>query len=309
MKKLLLLQGLLLLVMTVNGQQDAMYTQYMFNTLAINPGYAGSRGTLNATAMYRRQWIGVEGAPETQTVSLDMGTRDKKIGLGLQAFNDKIGITKSTGFYLTYAYRINFGDDESSLAVGLQGGFTNYRANLTKVSLIDQAGDPAFMQNVNVLMPSFGSGIYYHNSRFYAGFSIPNIVRTYLRKDQYLYTTDVVAHRYMHLFFMTGYVFDLNEDYKLKPSLLMKAVKGAPIEADINANLWIKDVVAIGASYRTGDAISGLLELQLGPQFRLGYAYDHSVSKLVKYNQGTHEIMLRFEFGWERGDILSPRYF
>ncbi|UYQ94639.1 type IX secretion system membrane protein PorP/SprF [Chitinophaga horti] len=309
MKKLLLLKGMLLLALAGQAQQDAMYTQYMFNTMAINPGYAGSRGNLSATAMYRRQWIGVEGAPETQTVSLDMATRDRKIGLGLQAFNDKIGITKSTGFYMTYAYRINFKDDVSSLGIGLQGGFTNFRANLAKVDLIDQNGDPAFMQNVNAMMPSFGAGLYYNNDRFYAGFSIPNIVRTYLRKEQYLYQTDVVAHRFMHLFFMTGYVFDLGEDYKLKPSLLVKAVSGAPIEADINANLWIKDIVSVGASYRTGDAIAGLLELQLGSQFRLGYAYDHSISKLVKYNQGTHEIMLRFEFGWERGEILSPRYF
>ncbi|WP_282456230.1 PorP/SprF family type IX secretion system membrane protein [Chitinophaga sedimenti] len=143
MKKLLLIPGMLLLVLAAKAQQDAMYTQYMFNTMAINPGYAGSRGTLSATALYRRQWIGVEGAPETQTVSLDMSTRDKKIGLGLQAFNDKIGITRSTGFYATYAYRINFRDDVSSLSVGLQGGFTNFKADFTKVDLIDQGNDPA----------------------------------------------------------------------------------------------------------------------------------------------------------------------
>ncbi len=308
MKKIIILIGILCMGQQLLAQQEAMYTQYMFNMMAVNPAYAGSRGVLSATAMYRNQWVGVEGAPRTGTISFDMATRNKKVGLGIQAFNDRIGIVKTTGFYASYAYRINFEEKGSSLAIGLQGGLSNYRADLTKVDLID-GGDPAFMQNINAIMPSFGAGIFYNTPKFYAGFSIPNLVKSYLRKDQYLYSTEVVAQKYLHLFLMAGYVFDLNESLKLKPSFLVKAVKGAPVTADINVNLWIKEIVGIGASYRTGDAVAGLLELQLSNQFRLGYAYDHSISNLVKYNQGTHEVMLRFEFGWDKNQVVSPRFF
>jgi type IX secretion system PorP/SprF family membrane protein len=298
---------LLLACIQAKGQQDAMYTQYMFNMMGVNPAYAGSRGILSATAMYRRQWVGVEGAPETSAISFDMATRDNKIGIGIQAFNDRIGITRNSGFYATYAYRIRF-EEKGSLAIGLQGGISNYKADLTKVDLIDD-GDVAFSQNINVILPTFGAGVYYNTDRFYAGFSIPNLVKSYLRKDQIYYTADVIAKKYMHFFFIAGYVFDLDEDFKLKPSTLVKMVRGAPVQVDINTNLWIKDVVGVGASYRTGDAVSGLLELQITNQLRLGYAYDQTISRLVKYNQGTHEIMLRFEFGWEKGKVLSPRYF
>lgn len=307
MKRYLLITFLILGWASVKAQQDAMYTQYMFNMMGVNPAYAGSRGVLSATALYRRQWVGIEGAPETSTISFDMATRDNKVGLGIQAFNDKIGIMRTTGFYGTYAYRIRF-DDKGTLAIGLQGGISNFRADLTKVDLIDE-DDAAFSQNINVLLPCFGAGIYYNTDRFYAGFSVPNLVKSYLRKDAVNYRADVIAKKYMHFFFIAGYVFDLNEDLKLKPSGLVKAVRGAPVQWDINTNLWIKDVISIGGSYRSGDAVAGLLEVQFTDQFRIGYAYDHTISKLVKYNQGSHEIMLRYEFGWEKGKVLSPRYF
>ncbi len=246
--------------------------------------------------------------PRTGTVSFDMSTRDRKVGLGIQAFNDRIGIVKTTGFYASYAYRVHFDQKGSTLAIGLQGGLSNYRAEYSKVDLID-SNDPAFMSNVNALMPSFGAGIYFNTPKWYAGISVPNLVKSYLRKDQYLYSTEVTARKYMHFFFMAGYVFDLNENLKLKPSFLIKSVRGAPVEADVNLNFWVKEIIGIGASYRTGDAVAGLLELQLSRQLRMGYAYDHSISKLVKYNQGTHEIMLRYEFGWDKSDVVNPRLF
>ena len=308
MKKIFILLLVLCSGQQLLAQQEAMYTQYMFNMMAVNPAYAGSRGVLSATAMYRHQWAGVEGAPRTGSLYFDMATRNKKVGIGIQAFNDRIGIVKTTGFYASYAYRINFDEKGSALAIGLQGGLSNYKADLTKVELTE-GGDPAFMQNMNAIMPSFGAGIFYNTPKFYAGVSVPNLVKSYLRKDQYLYSTEVVAQKYMHLFLMAGYVFDLNQSLKLKPSFLVKAVKGAPVQADINLNCWIKEIVGIGASYRTGDAIAGLLELQLTNQFRLGYAYDHSISDFVKYNQGSHEIMLRFEFGWDKSQVVSPRFF
>lgn len=293
--------------LTAVAQQDAMYSQYMFNMMGVNPAYAGSRGVLSATAMYRKQWVGMDGAPETATFSFDMPTRNDKVGLGVQLFNDRIGVTTTNGFYGTYAYRIRF-EEKGTLSIGLQGGVSNYKADLTKVDLIDN-NDPAFSQNINVMLPSFGAGIYYSSDKLYAGFSIPNLVKSYLRKDQLYYSADVIAKKYMHFFVIAGYVFTLSDALKLKPSTLVKVVRGAPVQVDVNANLWLKDIVSIGASYRTGDAVSGMLEIQATNQIRIGYAYDQTISRLVKYNQGTHEIMLRFEFGWEKGKVLSPRYF
>lgn len=290
-----------------HAQQDAMFTQYMFNTLAVNPAYAGSRNVLSLTALHRNQWVGLKGAPKTTVFSADMPTWNNKIGLGFQAFNDEIGVTKSTGFYLTYAYRIRF-SESGTLAIGLQGGVTNFRANLTEVKLTDNY-DPNFAYNINSFLPSFGAGIYYNTDKMYVGLSAPNLIKSYLRKDQYLYSSDIIAQRFSHLFLMGGYVFDLQNDFKLKPSFLVKYVSGAPIQADINAQLWIKDVISVGGSYRTDKSGAALLEIQATNAIRIGYAYDISNKALAAYNRGSHEIMLRYEFGFEKGKILSPRYF
>jgi type IX secretion system PorP/SprF family membrane protein len=305
--QLLLLFVALLRPYTAAAQQDAMFTQYMFNPLAVNPAYAGSRNVLSLTALHRDQWVGLKGAPKTTTFSADMPTWNNKLGLGFMAFNDEVGITKSTGFYGVYTYRIRFSGG-GSLAFGLQGGVTNYKANLTQVSLIDRPDD-VFSQNINSFLPTFGAGVYYNTDRYYIGFSAPNIIRSYLRKDKYLYSSELIAKRFDHMFLMAGYVFDLKEDIKLKPSFLVKYVSGAPIQADINAQVWLKDVVSVGGSYRTDGSGAFLAEIQCTPQFRIGYSYDLSNKALSTYNRGSHEIMLRYEFGFEKGKILSPRYF
>ncbi|WP_143310581.1 PorP/SprF family type IX secretion system membrane protein [Chitinophaga vietnamensis] len=297
----------LLRPVVVNAQQDAMFTQYMFNPLAVNPAYAGSRNVLSLTALYRDQWVGLKGAPKTFTFSADMPTWNNKLGLGIMAFNDQIGVTKSTGFFGVYTYRIRF-SNSGTLAIGLQGGVTNYKADLTQVSLIDQ-NDHVFANNINSFLPTFGAGVYYNTDKFYVGFSAPNIIKSYLRKDVYLYSSELIAQKFEHMFFMAGYVFDMNNDVKLKPSFLVKYVKGAPIQADINAQVWLKDVVSLGGSYRTDKSGALLTEIQCTPQFRLGYSYDFSNKSLAAYNRGSHEIMLRYEFGFEKGKILSPRYF
>ncbi|HVI44376.1 MAG TPA: type IX secretion system membrane protein PorP/SprF [Chitinophaga sp.] len=305
--QLLLLFVPLLRPSTAVAQQDAMFTQYMFNPLAVNPAYAGSRNVLSLTALHRNQWVGLKGAPKTTTFSADMPTWNNKLGLGFMAFNDEVGVTKSTGFYGVYTYRIRFSGG-GSLAIGLQGGVTNYKANLTQVNLIDQP-DHVFAQNINSFLPTFGAGVYYNTDRYYIGFSAPNIIRSYLRKDVYLYSSELIAKKFDHLFLMGGYVFDLKEDVKLKPSFLVKYVSGSPIQADINAQVWLKDVVSVGASYRTDGSGALLTEIQCTPQFRIGYSYDLSNKALSTYNRGSHEIMLRYEFGFEKGKILSPRYF
>lgn len=292
---------------TTYAQQEAMYSQYMFNTLAINPAYAGSRNLTSATLLYRSQWVGIPGAPKTATFTIDAPINDKKIGLGLQVFSDKIGIVNTTGAFASYAYRIRM--DKGTLSFGLQGGASQYRADFASVPL-NTGGefDPAFQQNVNKVLMNFGAGIYYNSDRFYMGLSSPQLLNNKLT-DFNVESDNSFRGQALHLFLATGYVFPLGEDFNLKPSVLVKGVKGAPIEADFNATLWVKDVIAVGAQYRTKADVAALVEFQVSPQIRLGYAYDRSVTKLVNFNSGSHEIMLRYEFGFEKGKILSPRYF
>ena len=302
--------ALLLIAASANklyAQQEAMYSQYMFNTLAINPAYAGSRNVTSATALYRNQWVGINGAPETITFSIDAPVNSKKVGLGLQVFNDKIGITKTTGAFASYAYRIRL--QKGTLAFGLQAGASQYRADFQNVLLSpDPSNDLAFSQNVNKVLVNIGTGVYYNTDRFYIGLSSPQLLNNKLTNFT-VEGNNVFNGQALHLFFATGYVFPLSDVFALKPSVLVKGVKGAPIEADLNATLWIKDVFAVGLQYRTKADMSAMIEIQASPQIRLGYAYDRSLTKLVQYNSGSHEIMLRYEFGFEKGKILSPRYF
>ncbi|MDA9555720.1 type IX secretion system membrane protein PorP/SprF [Pelobium sp.] len=291
-----------------NAQQNAMYTQYMFNSLAINPAYAGSRNVISATALYRNQWTGIDGAPKTTTFTIDAPINENRIGLGLQVFNDKLGITNTTGAVVSAAYRIRM--DEATLSFGVQGGISNFKADFRSVSL-DENGtstDPAFQENVNALQFNVGTGVYYNTDKFYFGVSVPTLVPNRLSKGSTAITNNP-SKQEMHFFISAGYVFDVGNDFKFKPSFLVKGVKGAPIEGDINATFWIKDIIGLGAQYRTNADVAGLLEFQINPQIRLGYSYDYSTTKLANFNNGSHEFMLRYEFGFEKNKVVSPRYF
>lgn len=308
MKKILVsIFALSLFFSETKAQQQAMYSQYMFNTLAINPAYAGSRNVTSATALFRSQWVGMDGAPKTGTFTIDAPINNKKVGLGLQVYSDKIGITSNNGAIVSYAYRIRM--QTGTLAFGLQGGYSQYRANLNDVVLNSYGSqDLAFNQNINKGMLNLGTGVYYNSDRFYVGLSAPQLLNNKL--GDFAVTNDnVYTGQAVHLFLATGYVFRLSEDFDLKPSILVKGVKGAPIQADLNASLWIKQVFSIGVQYRTEADIAAMIEVQATPQLRFGYAYDRSTTNLVKLNSGSHEIMLRYEFGFERGKTVSPRYF
>lgn len=290
-----------------NAQQEAMYSQYMFNTLAINPAYAGSRNVTSATALFRKQWVGIEGAPETLTFTIDAPSRNKKVGVGLQVFSDKIGITKTNGAFGSYAYRIRM--EKGTLAFGLQAGVSQYRADFSSVKLNNGSPlDAAFQDNINKTLVTLGTGIYYNADRFYVGLSSPQLLNNKLENFS-VTDNNVFTGQSLHIFLAAGYVFPLGEDLNLKPSILFKGVRGAPIQADLNANLWIKDVISFGVQYRTEADIAAMMEIQATPQIRLGYSYDRSVTKLVTFNRGSHEIMLRYEFGFEKGRTISPRYF
>jgi len=297
---------------STQAQQDAMYSQYMFNMLTVNPAYAGSRDVLSTTAMYRRQWLNIDGAPTTALVSADMPIKGEKMGLGLMVVNDKIGITNTLGVYGSYAYRIRM-RERGTLSLGLSGGASNYSANLSRVETSnDGVFDPAFSQNLSKWMPNFGAGIYYSTDRFYLGASLPHLMNNSLgstTKISLLKAEKTNASQYRHLFFMAGYVFKVSPTVACKPSILTKYVSNAPLEIDLNANFWFQDKIGIGASYRSADGMVAMVEFQLSKQLRFGYAYDFPLTRLSKYTTGSHEVLLRYEFGFDKGQILSPRYF
>lgn len=309
-----LLNGILLLAAfglqseSLLAQQNAMFSQYMFNTLAINPAYAGSRNVVAATALYRNQWIGIEGAPKTGTFTVDAPFANERIGLGAQIVSDKIGIVRTTAGVLSAAYRIPMND--GSLSFGVQGSVNQYHAGFSDVTLDPGGpiGDPGFKDDINKTLFNFGSGIYYNNSRMYVGLSVQDFVRNRLN-DTINTASDVTARQSAHGYLAMGYVFPLGFDFNLKTSVLVKGVMGAPVQGDFGATLWIKDMVAIGAEYRTSADVSALLELRVTPQVRLGYAYDRSITALRGFNSGSHEFMLRYEFSFDRDKMLSPRYF
>lgn len=286
---------------TVQAQQDPMFSQYMFNMLTVNPAYAGSRDVLSLTAMRRWQWVNIDGAPRTTTFSADMPIANERMGLGLIAYNDQLGVTKTNSAYLIYSYRIRM--EKGTLAFGMQAGFSNYRSDLTSLRTTD-VSDDNLGSNVNKLLPNVGAGVYYNTDRFYVGISTPKLLNNKLGNDA---ASNAIQKR--HLFAMAGYVIHASELIKIKPSVLGKYVEGAPLQLDGNLNVWFNDVIGLGASFRSGDALSAMLEIQATDQLRFGYAYDYAMTKLNNYTSGTHEIMLRYELGFGKTKIITPRYF
>lgn len=289
-----------LMTETVMGQQQVMFTQYMFNGLAINPAYAGHAGALSATALTRHQWVGVDGAPNTQTLSVHTPITKNKIAVGALIYRDQIGLTTETGLIGSYAYRINFG--KGNLSMGMQFGFSDYRnnqANANQGSVLT----PDDYANAQATKPNIGAGFFYSTERFYLGVSSPFLLNNKIE------TADDPVEQIRHLYAMSGFVVDLNRHLKLKPSVLLKAVQGAPLEMDFSAMLLIEDRVWVGLAYRSFDSIDFLLELQLSSKFRLGYAYDYSVTALNTVNSGSHELMLNYILSFSRSRVITPRYF
>jgi type IX secretion system PorP/SprF family membrane protein len=221
----------------------------------------------------------------------------------MQLYNDQIGVFKTNGANLMTSVRTQVSEN-GVLSGGIQFGIKNQVRNLTDVVNIYESNDPKFMSNMNTTDATLGMGIYYNSDNFYLGASIPNILKS---SDNNLPNSPKVNNT--NLFLTTGYVFDINNDIKLKPSTLVKIVSGAPIELDLNTNVWLKDFIGLGISYRTGDAVLGMAEVQLNKQLRIGYAYDYTFSALKAYTSGSNEITIRFEFGKETKNIKSTRYF
>ncbi len=282
------------------AQQQPMYTQYMFNGLAINPAYAGSHESISATALARIQWVGIDGAPRTQTFSVHSPIPEKNIGLGAFFAHDELGVTEQNTLFLSYAYMMQM--SKGTLSMGIQGGFRSSSINYGDLGI----NDPGLQSNLSETMPNFGAGLFYSTDRFYAGASIPVILNNSINSID---NSDIESEQIRHLFITAGYVFDLSPVLKLKPSGLIKSVSGAPLEMDVNANLIINDRVWFGLSYRSFDSISFLFDLQVNPQLKFGYAYDYTTTDLGQVNSGSHEFMLNYRLVFSKSKIVTPRYF
>lgn len=287
--------------MQLQAQQDPMYSQYMFNMLSVNPAFAGTREMLTATALYRKQWVGIDGAPTTLTFSADAPVRNQRMALGVNMVSDKIGISKTMLINISYAYRVMLVNG-GVLSLGLQGGINQYRADYSSVKTsypgIDSPPvDQAFASSEGNLFPNFGFGAYYYTGRFYVGMAVPKMLKNNLSgtNSPTLDFTSYPNRQNRHLFIATGYSFDMNHDWTLKPSLLIKGVHGAPLEMDVNVNAWWREKVGAGLSYRTADAMVAMLQFQARPEINFGYAYDMTLSKFAGTNSGSHELMVRFE--------------
>jgi len=302
---LIMILSLLLFGTKLKAQQEPMYSQYMFNMIHINPAYAGNRAADNITALYRNQWVGLDGAPKTGSLTWDRRQEGSNEGFGLQIYNDKLGIETTTGVQGFFSHHIPF--ENSFLAFGISAGILNYQADYSRAGALDPT-DPRFQQDVTGWLPTVGFGALYATENWYVGFSIPALLHTKVDTENYLNQKNIGANN--HYFLTGGYIFDMSEEVKMKPSILVKAVKGAPIQYDFNLNGWFQDVLGLGMSYRTGDAVVAMVEIQVMPQLRIGYAYDYTISDLKSYNRGTHEIMLRLEIGSSKSErVMSPRYY
>ena len=288
----------------LSAQQDAMYSMYMFNGLAVNPAYAGSRERVSFTALYRNQWTGLEGAPNTAVVVGHAPLANDNVGLGLSVVSDNISIFNRMSITANYAYRIK--TRRGKLSLGASATFNNYRARWNELTLND-TDDRALTTNPNnVMTPNFGLGVYYYSEKFYAGISVPQLLNSSLTDNFKLAKDEVSAKEYRHYFATMGTIFKLSDNIKFKPSVLFKYVKNAPFQADINAAILMKEALWFGASYRTGDAVSVMVEYMFSKKLRVGYGYDITLSELNNYSSGTHEIMVGFEFG-KQESYLTPR--
>ncbi len=292
---------------TVIAQQEPLYTQYMFNTLSVNPAYTGTTNALNMLALSRIQWVGINGAPRTYTFSMHTPLNAKKAGVGLSIVSDEVGPVRNFYFNASYAYRFKVSEN-TTLSLGLKAGFYNNTVGLSGLNLT-QGNDPSFQQNqTKKFQPNLGFGAYYYSEKWYVGLAIPKLIQSDLGKQSA--STNSLSELKRHYFLIAGYVFHLNSDLAFKPSFVEKVVEGAPLSTDITAQFFYKERFWFGTSYRFGDAIAFLFEMRMNDQLMLGYSYDITLSKLSGFSKGSHEILLSIDFDkFSPKKIKSPRYF
>lgn len=286
------------------AQHTPITSQYLFNGLLINPAYAGSRDALTANLTHRQQWVGFEGAPVTQVLSIHTPISDRKIGLGLLVFNDRIGVSRETGILTNYAYRIKL--PHGKLSFGLGAGFNVARSNWQDVAL-QQGNDLSFQTNErSLLRPNFSTGVYYYGTRSFIGLSLPFLLKQRDTSAENVVTADPSVNMQPMLF--AGHLITLSSQVKLKPTMLLRFTESGGLQGDLSAHVILHDKFWFGTSYRSNDAIVTMFEVLPTPQWRIGYAYDIGLSEMRRYNNGSHELMLQYEFGY-RIKVRDPRYF
>lgn len=305
MKRIIKSLILLLIPLSLAGQLTPVTSQYVLNPLSINPAYAGNRGALNIAAFYRRQWAGIPGAPETMTLAADAPFLDSKLGLGFSITNDKIGVTKETHFLTNYSYKINM--DKGSLSLGLGAGLITTNTAWSDLVVLDP-GDENYLTNSRVfVVPDFTFGAYYLNQNYFAGLSIPKLLGYKFNYDKNRYTLMVNPGKYNYLL-NAGYVYTLNQKIKLFPSTLITISPGEKLLFDLNAYVSLNDRIWAGVSYRNGRSLGALCQFAINNQFRVAYTYDFDFGKLGHYSNGSHEIMIRYEFHY-KVNAVSPLNF
>lgn len=309
MKKIIVVFAFLCLNLISYAQQDSQFTQYMYNTININPAYAGSRESMNIFALHRSQWVGLDGAPVTNTASINTPINGSNVGLGVSIVNDKIGPSDENNIAVDFSYTIHT-SDTYKLSFGLKATANLLNIDFTKLNK-DDMNDYNFDINIdNKFSPNIGIGFYLHSDNTYIGISAPNLLET-KHFDRYAGTSSNshIASEKIHYYLIAGHVFDLSSEVKFKPSILTKVVQGAPLQLDISGNFLINQKFVAGLAYRWSAAVSAMVGFQATDSWFIGYGYDLETTKLANYNSGSHEIFLRYELFKKYDKIISPRFF
>ena len=311
--KFLIILMVVLFSIIVRGQQDPQFTHYMYNMSVINPAYATDNpDVMNIGGLYRSQWVGAVGGPVTGTFFAHKPL-SKRVEMGVSFVHDEIGdVVNENNVYVDFAYVLPL-SEETKLSFGAKGGATFFDTNFNGFVYTDPLPDPAFQNNISKVFPNIGAGMYLFGDNYYAGISVPNLLMTkHLERQSGITTTGVEA---MHYFITGGYVltFNGNDNFKLKPAFMAKAVSGAPLSLDITANALINNFFEFGVGYRKGDAVSGLVNFYVTPTLRIGYSYDYTLTNLSKFNSGSHEVFVLFDLDFGKlsgkGYDKSPRFF
>jgi type IX secretion system PorP/SprF family membrane protein len=301
--------GLIVMFLTIAtySQQDAQFTQYMYNTAIVNPGYAGSREAMSIFALHRTQWVGLEGAPVTNSFSINSPINETKVGLGLSVVNDKIGPSNENNIAVDFSYSIPV-SEKYKMSFGLKGSINLLNVDFTKLQ--QETGDAIFEENIdNKFSPNIGVGFYLHSDNSYIGISAPNLIETIHFDKGASGSDNRIATEKINYYLIAGYVFELSPNLKFKPALLSKYVQGAPLQADVSANFMINQKFVAGLAYRWSAAMSAMVGFQASDSWYIGYGYDFDTTTMANYNSGSHEIFLRYELFNKYDKIISPRFF
>lgn len=297
---------LFLSICSVFAQQDAQYTHYMYNTVVVNPAYAGSRGVTSLFFLHRNQWVGLDGAPVTNSFSVNKPLHNTALGYGISVTNDRIGVSDDNTISADVSYYIPFSDN-SKLSFGVKTSVNWLSVDYNRLSIRDP-NDIVLSDHNNIenqFSPNIGAGVYWHSDKSYVGVSVPHILETKHYDDN----VSTTSKDKMHFYFIGGTVFDLNADWQFKPALLTKLVQGAPLQVDVSANFLFSQKLTFGAAYRLNAAATGLVGFQITQAWQIGYAYDWETTRLSNYNSGSHEIFLRYELVTKTSKIVAPRFF